>query len=522
MLLYAWKIVCFVVSLSGLLSSWIVLPALSRFFSVSIWVPAVFGVANTVLQVMFCIGLAWHLDPSRMPEAFCIAQSTLIHTAWSCLAGLCGAMSCTTAATSSNSSLLRDRLCLTTTLPFRISLILIFPLIIFGLNIGFTLQLSAAKPEDSLNCDATRPFWIRLLGYAGTSLLLSIPSFVLSCLAATRLMKPQTSYPETRTPPPLHTVYDHSTFTSLPPRRRQRTSVAEYSDHLPIAQFYTEYKYSPYFPPSSLQLPKTLLPERPIPTYSGPRHSRNNLSSDHRTPSQLSTPQSRSHSALSQITARPRSRASTIQIQDRSRHGSYQGPPSPIIFNSPSRATESNHRTVLINVSSSPQDVDADEVETEKDDSSMQIRPYEIDLDDISDTVSGPLRWAKDSDRDSLSKNTYDYAIPEDEEPGLHAFPPHPRIRRSPSGQPPPWMLDDLPPDPYSRIELGRTVAFQSLFSATLILASISTLVDLGLGRSTPTRVGTQHIALMMVTWLPALVLGVSTMWRFLSGGAHL
>ena len=140
------------------------------------------------------------MDPFQMPEAFCIgdfhpypvlndrllqgdrpflAQSTLMHTAWTCLVGLCGAMSCTTAAYASNLSSLRNILRLsvplspdhpirkkltdtvkrTTTLPFRISMILIFPLIILGLNIGFTLQLHATKPEDSLNCDATDPLW---------------------------------------------------------------------------------------------------------------------------------------------------------------------------------------------------------------------------------------------------------------------------------------------------------------------------------------------------------------------------
>ncbi|KAI0826465.1 hypothetical protein BC629DRAFT_1456501 [Irpex lacteus] len=154
----------------------------------------------------------------------------------------------------------------------------------------------------------------------------------------------------------------------------------------------------------------------------------------------------------------------------------------------------------------------------------MQIRPYEINLDDISDTVSGPLRWAKDSDRDSLSKNAYDYnyAMPEDEEPGLHAFPPHPRIRRSTSGRKSPWMLDDMQPDPYKdRLTREYTVLFQLLFSSTLILAAISTLVDLGAGRSTPTRVGTQHVALMLVTWLPAMVLGVAALRRYLRGDAR-
>ncbi|KAI0826469.1 hypothetical protein BC629DRAFT_1456534 [Irpex lacteus] len=277
------------------------------------------------------------MDPFRMPEAFCIAQSTVIHTAWSCLAGLCGAMSCTTTAANSNPSLLAELLRLTTTLPFRISLLLIFPLVTFGLNIGFTLQLHATKPMDSLNCDVTHPLWIRLLGYAGTSLLLSIPSFFLSCLAATRLVTPHIGSPNAPTPPPLDASYNDSTLTSLPPRRRQRTPASSHSEYPEVTPFYTEYKYSPNPPPSSLRILKTLLPEIPTRTRSGSKHSRHNLSSDHNTPSQLSAPPSRSHSALSNLTARSRSRASTIQIQDRSRHGSYQGPPSPIIFNSPSR-----------------------------------------------------------------------------------------------------------------------------------------------------------------------------------------
>ena len=87
--------------------------------------------------------------------------------------------------------------------------------------------------------------------------------------------------------------------------------------------------------------------------------------------------------------------------------------------------------------------------------------------------------------------------------------------------EPPPWMLDDVPSDPYSDIEYGRTIAFQLLLSSTLILASVSTLIDLGLGRATPTRVGTQHIALMLVTWLPALVLGASSLRSFLRGDAR-
>jgi hypothetical protein len=68
-----------------------------------------------------------------------------------------------------------------------------------------------------------------------------------------------------------------------------------------------------------------------------------------------------------------------------------------------------------------------------KDNTPPSFRPYEINLDELDDTVSGPLRWTKDSDRDSLNKTAYAYdcTVPEDEEPGLYAFPPNPGLRRS-------------------------------------------------------------------------------------------
>ncbi|KAI0694210.1 hypothetical protein BC835DRAFT_1350515 [Cytidiella melzeri] len=510
MLLYGWKIVCFVISLSGLLSSWIALPVYPRFISGSSWVPVVFGIANTVLQSMFCIGLVWQMDPFQMPQAFCIAQSTLTQASWSCIAGLTAAMCCATAASSSNIALTRGLVQIATTLPSRVFLILIFPTLVFALNLGFSLRFDAIQPQDSLNCDATQPFWIRLLGYAGTSLSLSVPSFILSCITALRLMKRATLQPQVSTPPQLQAVYNHNTLTSLPARRRQRTS--EYGSSPPTIPLPSGGQPSPILPPLSLRIPKALLPEKPAPTLSALKHGRHNVSSDN-IPSRLSRPSSRSQSVLSQFTARSRSRGSTIQFQDRSRRGSYQGPPSPILFNSPSRA-ESHYHPVLFNVSSSPQDADTDDIDKEKEDASLQISPYGVALNDLDDdAVSGPLRWAKDSDRDSTSKPAYDYSMAEDDEPGLYAFPPSPRIRRS-SSDLPPWMQSE-PPDPNPR--LGRFVAFQLLCSSLQILAAVSTLVDLASRRSTPSRVGTQHVALLLITWVPALLLGMIAARRFLS-----
>ncbi|KAI0341468.1 hypothetical protein BDW22DRAFT_306972 [Trametopsis cervina] len=512
MLPFGWKVVWFVLSVSGLLSSWIVLPIYQRLFLVPIWMLVLYGTANTVLQVIFDIGLAWKMDPLRMPHAFCIAQSSLTHTSWSALAGLCTIMSISTASVVLKHSQLNKAFVIASSIPSRIFLTLLFPATIFGLNLGLSLRFDAIQPTHTLGCDVTQYIWIRLFGYAGTSLILVIPSFFLSCFTATRLMRAASVHTPTEAPAPFRGMYNNSTLTSLPNRRRRRPLDGEMSVQLNIhtTSPASGGKPSPRLTPSSLRMSKALLPETGR-ARSGSKHSRYNSSTDHGAFQAPVPAGSRSASALSQFTTQ--SRISSIQVQDRSRHASYQGPPSPIIFNSPSRA-ESQYHAVLFPVTpTSPNNGGPD---NEKDDSSLQIRPYDIDLNDLDDAVSGPLRWAKDSDRDSPSKVAYDYAVAEDEEPGAYAFPPHPRIRRS-SGQPP-W-IDDLPEsDP----RLRRTVVFQLLLSLTQVLAAISTLIDIFSGRTTPTRLGTQHVALLLIAWMPALLVCMSVAHRFLCSSIYL
>jgi len=391
----------------------------------------------------------------------------------------------------------------------RIALVLIFPLIVFALYFGITFRLNAIQPSDGLNCDATRPSWPRVLGYAGITLFVAVPTFIISCLTAARLIKVETNHLHTQTLPPMHTVYTHSALTSFPSHRRQRDTSFKISPQLTSSPLPTGGKHSPNLTPSPFRIPKTLLPEQPGRARSISKASRHNPSSDNHLTEHPSAPASRRQSSQSHYTSN--TRESPVQVQDRSRHESYQGPPSPIIFNPPSRA-ESHHHPVIVNVSASPPGTaDTNEIDTEKDDASLRARPYEIDLSADDDAVSGPLRWAKDADRESIAKVVYDYAVPEDEEPGSYAFPPYPRIRRSLSGGQPPWLNEPPDPDP----SLGCIVFFQLACSSTQILASISSLIDIFSRRSTPTRVGTQHVALLLATWVPVLLLCMSLIRRF-------
>lgn len=359
------------------------------------------------------------------------------------------------------------------------------------------------------------------MGYAGTSLLLAVPSFLLSCATAYRLTKLE-NHPDPL-PPPTLAIYTHAALTSLPPRRREHTSDSKECAGLDASPLPTGSTHPLSISPSSIQISKTAVPDKPGHTHTISRHLMYDTSVR-----QPSVPSSRRQSVQSHATLKTTD--SPVQMQDRSRHASYQEPPSPIVFNSPSR-TDSH--AIIVNVSASGQGSDT---ENEKDDSPLHVRPYEIELASEDDRVSGSLHWAKDSDHASISKNAYDYPITADEEPSAYAFPPYPRIRRSLSGRKflmsiclssissplmmimmlsePPWLEDPPEPDP----RLGCIVTFQILCSSTQVVAAVSTLIDIFTRRPTPTRVGTQHVALLLVSWIPSLMFCLAMGRRFLFG----
>jgi len=79
-------------------------------------------------------------------------------------------------------------------------------------------------------------------------------------------------------------------------------------------------------------------------------------------------------------------------------------------------------------------------------------------------------------------------------------------VRRNPLSK----MMRDktTPPPSIATPLLWHMVAFQITLSIVQILASITTLIDVGKQRTTPTPFGTQHFALLLAAWCPCFILG--------------
>ncbi|KIK95541.1 hypothetical protein PAXRUDRAFT_826888 [Paxillus rubicundulus Ve08.2h10] len=125
-----------------------------------------------------------------MPKAFCIAQTFIIYyAAWS-LTGVCAAFTfATTGSVLWPSSMIRTT---ASTLAWDDRYyfpVLIFPLSCLSISVPVLLRLDAIQPTDDLHCDASRPIWGRFLGYAGFSMLPTIPCFFLSAAAVYRVLQ---------------------------------------------------------------------------------------------------------------------------------------------------------------------------------------------------------------------------------------------------------------------------------------------------------------------------------------------
>ncbi|EKM56933.1 uncharacterized protein PHACADRAFT_254332 [Phanerochaete carnosa HHB-10118-sp] len=500
MLPYGLKIVWFALSLSGLLSSWVALPAFPRTVAKGTWIPVIYGVVDTVLQGVFCLGLIWKMDPFLMPRTFCIIQTGLMQLCWSCLAGCCIAMSLRSAADVFHDRAFGQVLQRMSGRLSRVVIIAVFPAAVFAVQLALLLSLNAVQPVDGLNCDASSPPWVRLVGYSGTSLLFAVPSVILSLVIVIHTLYPRHAQPMTIST--ARTVYSHDSLTSLP-TRRLRHREPKYRPRVTDTFDYA-LSESPIDTHSALNLPKTLFPsndsENPYPplspgrTLSQAKHSKYHLpfASPPVTPAQeLSHPSSPQPSLQS-------ARGSLFREVNRSRNSSYRSAPSPIIFSSPSRTENRPREPTVVNISPSP---DPPTLEDEKDDGSITEVQHDVEGDNIA---TGSLRWAYDPEHASL-KQSKDFGYDDLEEGGYDepTFPPFPRIRRSPSGQPP-WLNDVPDPAP----PLLRVVCFQLFLAASLVVCAVTSLVDIFAHHDPPTPFGTQHAALVLVAWGPALFMG--------------
>ncbi|KAG8216488.1 hypothetical protein J3R82DRAFT_6600 [Butyriboletus roseoflavus] len=156
----------------------------------SYWGPGLYSVFATLLQGIFCLGMIYDMNPSQMPKAFCIVQTFIIYySAWS-LTGVCAAF---TFATSSvvlwPSPMKRSDASALAWKDIYYFPILIFPLACLSVSLPILLGMNAIEPTDDLHCDASNPEWGRFLGYAGFSMILTIPCLFLSAAAVRRVLQ---------------------------------------------------------------------------------------------------------------------------------------------------------------------------------------------------------------------------------------------------------------------------------------------------------------------------------------------
>ncbi|KAI9460795.1 hypothetical protein HD554DRAFT_2132394, partial [Boletus coccyginus] len=169
MLPFALKVVWFCLSLT-------VLCMFSRAIG-SYWGPMLYIVFATSLQGIFCLGMIYNMNP---PQTLVIYYS-----AWS-LTGVCATF---TFATSSSVLWPSPT---TSALAWKNKYylpILVFPLVCLSISLPVLISMDAIQPTDDLHCDATQPEWSRFLGYAGFSMILTIPCLFLSAAAARRVLQ---------------------------------------------------------------------------------------------------------------------------------------------------------------------------------------------------------------------------------------------------------------------------------------------------------------------------------------------
>ncbi|KAG2138525.1 hypothetical protein DEU56DRAFT_901254 [Suillus clintonianus] len=192
MLPYALKVVWFALSFSGIFACWIVLTVFARAIG-SYWGPMLYCVFATLLQGIFCLGMIYDMNPFDMPPAFCKAQTFIIYYSAHSVTGVCAAFTmATTSAVVWPSSVITTA---SSTLVWRNQYLLpivVFPLCAIAVAVPVLLSLHAIQPSDDLHCDASDPIWGRFLGYAGISMILTIPCFFLSATAAHRVFKVHT------------------------------------------------------------------------------------------------------------------------------------------------------------------------------------------------------------------------------------------------------------------------------------------------------------------------------------------
>lgn len=413
-----------VLSLTGLASCWAVLMLFAGCIG-SYWGPLIYCIACTLMQVIFCIGMVWRMDPYAMPQAFCLAQTIILGFSTFVMTGVCASFCIATCITvwKPKSWADAERSVLVWRNHYYFTL-LVYPIVATIVEIVIVIKLDAVKPTEDLHCDASDPVWVRFFGYAGTPLLLAVPVLFFSINSIVRSLK--TSRHIQRSRSEEHENQRIDSFPRLPWR------------------FYSR-RVMPKIAPS------------PCPSSMKATPSGHELDSPDQT--------SLSHSSLF---------PPDTDVLD-----------SPVSSSFPTFATVDPPPPAIIrDALETPEDSDQD-----KTSSLVWTSPGDDDITPDSNDCGGE----KLDELDSLdiSCSDFEYRSPYSKTLSFGAMPK--RKKRLAYLSPAIW----------------RIMFFQVAFAIVLLLTCISTLVDVIAGHETPTPFGTQHVALLLSAWGPAIVFGL-------------
>ncbi|KAK7451095.1 hypothetical protein VKT23_012771 [Stygiomarasmius scandens] len=498
MLSFVLKVVWFSLSLSGLLSCWIVLGAFSKAYE-SRWAPLLYCLGCTLLQGIFCIGFAWRMDPLHMPPAFCIAQTLVIGFATFFLTGVCGTLSFATSLScwklddgSQNAQKI---------LAWRnIYLIPLFafPLSCIAAQATVLFTLDAVHPADGLHCDATNPSWVRFLGYAGSPFIIGFPLFCFSGASLIHLLRKRRTIHQPNPWSP-----DSGPYTTLRPRRTHFKDFRKYTTTPPIPRVLpspspsTQYvaapgrqAINPGFASPVLSARQFHLPFSPL------------AAEQVDPPSQIPHP---SHSpSLQDTDSRPVSSLFPTFAPPSDTESPYpdsEPRPGPADFMNYLHYDDGWKR------SSTSYQSPHDELEEDDDVSSIRWNHGDNDHD-------GGLEWSTEYGEHE-SKHIFGrdrhrhFGLGLDGSNMSHAGPPP----KTPSSfglgnSPQPSRHNPSPLSACSISNLWKMFIFQLSFFIVLVLACISTLIDVITHRDPPSPFGTHHVALLLTVWLPVILIG--------------
>ncbi|KAJ7716583.1 hypothetical protein DFH07DRAFT_353821 [Mycena maculata] len=138
---------------------------------------------------MVCIGMIWRMDPLSMPRTFCMAQAIIVNAATYGLGGICMAWCIQTSY-----HILRPKLWVNMEESFKWRPIYILPVVVYPLLNTFLLvaliaKYDAVQPTDGMYCDATDPLWVRLVAHISPAVSLFVPAAYISVTSIRRVVK---------------------------------------------------------------------------------------------------------------------------------------------------------------------------------------------------------------------------------------------------------------------------------------------------------------------------------------------